>query len=214
MTLHFYHIANQNFLKFATDQNAMCVLKYMLRRIKEHEHNPSLFEIKKHFINSITFTTHKIIQDRFGNYVVQFCYELFGEAKSSGITEMILERFSAFSLQKYSSSVLLKCINTYWTDRAYLHRLKDTLKSDGILDMFKNREGNKILLDLMDRSENTPLREKIHTVLANGEPSKFYHDRWGIQIGSRSGPVGIEFKSFTEADAHQSKNNKKPRKKG
>lgn len=35
VTLHFYNIANDNFLKFATDQNAMCVLKYMLRRIKE-----------------------------------------------------------------------------------------------------------------------------------------------------------------------------------
>lgn len=36
LTLHFYYIADQNFLKFATDKNAMCVLKYMLRRIKEN----------------------------------------------------------------------------------------------------------------------------------------------------------------------------------
>lgn len=65
---------------------------------------------------------------------------------------MILEKFSAFSVQKYSSSVVLKCINTYWTDKAYVNKLKDTLKSDGIFEMFRNREGNKILLDLMDRN--------------------------------------------------------------
>lgn len=42
--------------------------------------------------------------------------------------------------------------------------------------MYRNREGNKILLDLMDKNENTLLREKIYNLLANhGEPSKFYH---------------------------------------
>jgi len=58
--------------------------------------------------------------------------------------------------------------------------------------MYRNREGNKILLDLMDKNEISPLREKIYNVISNsGEASKFYHDRWGMQIGIRSGPVGI-----------------------
>lgn len=128
-TIDFYYIVNANFLKFATDKNAMCVLKYMLRRIKESENHPITTEIKKHFINSITLNTDKIIQDCYGNYVVQFCYELFGEAKSSGITEMIIEKFVQFSLQKYSSSVVSKCINIYWTNQQYAVRLKDCLKN-------------------------------------------------------------------------------------
>lgn len=85
-TIQFYYLAEKNFMKFATDKNAMCVLKYMLRRIKEEESQPGIAELKKHFINSITLNTHKIIQDCYGNYVIQFCYELFGETKSSGIT--------------------------------------------------------------------------------------------------------------------------------
>lgn len=84
-------------------------------------------EIKKHFINSITLNTPYIIQDNYGNYVVQFCYELFGEAKSSGITQMILEKFHQFSLHRYSSSVVWRCINTYWTDKSYVAKLKDCL---------------------------------------------------------------------------------------
>ena len=117
-TLHFFVLANEQFLKYATDKNAMCVLKYMLRRIKELEQNQLIFEVKKHFINSITFTTDKIIQDCYGNYVVQFCYELFGETKSSGITEMILEKFAQFSIQKYSSSVILKCLRSKYNSLA------------------------------------------------------------------------------------------------
>jgi hypothetical protein len=34
LTIGFYTTANNNFIKFATDKNAMCVLKYMLRRVK------------------------------------------------------------------------------------------------------------------------------------------------------------------------------------
>lgn len=48
---------------------------------------------------------------------------------------------------------------------------------------------------------------------SHGEPSKFYHERWGMQIGIRSGPVGIEFKSFSEADKSQNNNNNQSNKK-
>jgi hypothetical protein len=53
----------------------------------------------------------------------------------------------------------------------------------------------------MDKNENTSLRLKIYNLLSNGrEQSKYNHERWGLQIGIRSGPVGAEFKNFTEAD--------------
>jgi hypothetical protein len=69
----------------------------------------------------------------------------------------------------------------------------------------------------MDKNENTPLRLKIFNLLSNGrEPSKFNHDRWGMQIGIRSGPVGADFKNFTEADnlcKQQLNSNKKKEKK-
>lgn len=74
--------------------------------------------------------------------------------------------------------------------------------------MYRNKDGNKILLDLMDRNENTLLREKIYNVLASiGEASKFYHERWDLQKGIKSGPAGYEFKNFTEADNQQRNNN-------
>ncbi len=62
--------------------------------------------------------------------------------------------------------------------------------------MYRNKEGNKILLDLLEKNENTVLWEKIH-VIAQGQLTKFFQDRWGIQGGIRSGPVGIDFNSFS-----------------
>ena len=63
--------------------------------------------------------------------------------------------------------------------------------------MYRNKEGNKILLDLMDRNENTALREKIYNLVGSYDTSKFHHDRWGMQLGIRSGPVGGEYKNFS-----------------
>jgi membrane protein involved in colicin uptake len=62
---------------------------------------------------------------------------------------MILEKFAQFSIQKYSSSVIMKCISNYWKDRSYINKLRDVLKPDGIIEMFRNKEGNKILCDLL-----------------------------------------------------------------
>ncbi len=50
-----------------------------MKGIKSNENNEKTIEIKKHFINSITLNTDKIIQDCYGNYVIQFCYEWFGK---------------------------------------------------------------------------------------------------------------------------------------
>jgi hypothetical protein len=67
------------------------------------------------------------------------------------ITERIIDKFTQFSLQKYSSAVIFKCINTYWTNKDTLLRLKNALNSDAIIEMFRNRDANKILLEIMEK---------------------------------------------------------------
>jgi hypothetical protein len=156
-------------------------------------------EAKKKFINEVTFCIDKIIQDAFGNYIIQFCYELFGEDKCAGITEMITERFPQFAIQKYSSSVVYKCVSCYWVKKESFNRLKQTLTPESIIELFRNKDGNKILLEIMERHETIPVRDKIYNQLLMGEPTKFNHDRWGVIMGIRSGVVGTEYTSFSEA---------------
>jgi hypothetical protein len=131
--------------------------------------------------------------------VVQFCYEFIGGDKSLRITEMIIERFPQFSIQKYSGNVVLKCVDSYWTNRDTVEKLKYSLNANSILDMFRNKEGNKILLTIMERYENCAIREKISSQLMMAEPTKFLHERWGVTLGSRSGMVGTNWSSFTDA---------------
>lgn len=73
------------------------------------------------------------------------------------------------------------------------------MNGDNILEMYQNKEGNRVLLTIMEKYENTALREKIHNQLAMAQPTKFLHDRWGVVMGCRSGTVGTDLKSFPEA---------------
>lgn len=51
----------------------------------------------------------------------------------------------------------------------------------------------------MEKYENTAIREKIYSQLVMTEPAKFQHERWGVTLGSRSGTVGTNWSSFSDA---------------
>ena len=72
----------------------------------------------------VTFNIDRLIMDSYGNYVIQFCYELFDLDKCMGITSGILSKFGYYAMGKYSSNVILKCISNYWTDRNIYGSLK------------------------------------------------------------------------------------------
>lgn len=55
------------------------------------------------------------------------------------------------------------------------------------------------MLEIMERHDDLSIRDKIYNQLLLGEPTKFNHDRWGVVMGIRSGVVGTEYGSFTEA---------------
>jgi len=44
--------------------------------------------------------------------------------------------------------------------------------------MYKNREGNRILLEIIENRELFGLKEKIEDAILNLEPSKFNAKRW------------------------------------
>jgi len=92
--------------------------------------------------------------DSYGNYVIQFCYELFDVEKCSAITEIILSKFAFYANGKFSSNVILKCISIYWTDQSIYSSLKG-LSSNQVVEIFKNKDGNRILLEIMEKLEGS-----------------------------------------------------------
>lgn len=139
----------------------------------------------------------QIITDPYGNYVVQFAYEYFGLNSCTIITDFIVQHFGELSARKYSGDTVLKCVDTYWKRHPIIEQLKDILSGEVILKLFGCKEGNKVLLVLVEKWEGSAVQQKICSQLMLVEPSRFERDRWGVALGSRSWTVGAHFDSFT-----------------
>ena len=137
--------------------------------------------------------------DSYGNYVIQFCYELFDLERSASITERILSKFATYAVGKFSSNVILKCISIYWTDKRIYSSLKG-LPNSQVIEIFKNKDGNKILLEIMEKLEGTELWDRLNGILIREVPTRFYHDRWGVCLGPRSSQPGSRSPNFPEAN--------------
>lgn len=51
----------------------------------------------------------------------------------------------------------------------------------------------------MEKHEGSELWDRLFSILIQVEPTRFYHDRWGVCLGSRSGQVGTRLAGFPEA---------------
>lgn len=58
-----------------------------------------------------------------------------------------------------------------------------------ILGLFRNKEGNKVLLELMSSSEDFAFKKKIISAISNDLPSKFNASKWTGPTGSKTGRV-------------------------
>jgi len=66
--------------------------------------------------------------------------------------------------------------------------------------MYHSKEGNKVLLEIMELTMELGLKDKINAVLRNEEPSKFNNRRWvGVAGKCKTGAVGTNYTSFSEA---------------
>ena len=78
-----------------------------------------------------------IIQDTYGNYVVQFFYEYLGSKFCWNITNVILERFKKYSVQKFSGNVLVKCVDSYWNLKDVSERLRTVFGGNSVLELYR-----------------------------------------------------------------------------
>ena len=142
--------------------------------------------------------TEQIIKNEFGNYFIQEAYEIFGEREMREISEFIFSKFRALAKEKFSSSVICKCLSTYWRETDYLKGLKSKLNTGEIVELFKNKEGNKVLLELMNSQADEGFKGRIMKAIEKFMPSKFNSSKWvGLEMGPAKTGKGNNL-SFSE----------------
>jgi len=126
-----------NLSKLVVDPNGICIAKSFIAA------NTSL-EIKKKTIEAILANCLEILQNPFGNYVIQEVFEKWGFETCIEIVKIIHQNIISLSMQKYSSNVVEKSIEI--SDANLRSKiLKDLFTNNKITSLVKNKFGNFVI---------------------------------------------------------------------
>jgi hypothetical protein len=67
-------------------------------------------EIRTVLLTKFDKNFFEIVQDPFGNYAIQFAIDTYGNIYCKDVIDKICKNILTFSLQKFSSNVVEKCI--------------------------------------------------------------------------------------------------------
>lgn len=67
---------------------------------------------RKFILDKISKNSLEIVQNPFGNYVIQHILDEWGAEVAAPIIEVILRNIISLSMQKFSSNVVEKCFDT------------------------------------------------------------------------------------------------------
>ncbi|KAK3817753.1 MAG: armadillo-type protein [Benniella sp.] len=128
-----YNAISAHCVEVATHRHGCCVLQRCL------DHASVMQKIQ--LVQEITFHALTLVQDPYGNYVVQYVLEL----QDSGFTDALIRRFIGnvciLSVQKFSSNVMEKCIRVAKpeTRRFLIEEMINKARLDKLLrDSFAN----------------------------------------------------------------------------
>ncbi|KAI9671133.1 MAG: hypothetical protein M1817_003640 [Caeruleum heppii] len=142
-----------------THRHGCCVLQRCIDHASGNQ--------KVHLISQISMNAFPLVQDPFGNYVVQYILDL----NEPNFTDPLVHRFighvPALSKQKFSSNVIEKCIRT--SEPAMRHLLiQEMLEHDELEKMLRDSYANYVIqtaIDFADIELRNRLIENIRPIL-------------------------------------------------
>ena len=99
---------------------------------------------RAHLVNRIVENSLELMQDAYGNYVVQYVLDVCSDDDVHAVCESVVNRVCLLAIQKFSSNVMEKCLERC-TDRvkeAYMAELSNT---DRIRELMMDPFGNYVV---------------------------------------------------------------------
>ena len=146
-------------IEVATHRHGCCVLQ----RCIDHASRPQRMQL----VREITTDALTLVQDPFGNYVVQYVLDLKDMHHSESITLQFVGHVCMLSVQKFSSNVIEKCIRVSQpsTRKQLVEELIDPERLEGLL---RDSYANYVVqtsLDYAEPAQRQKLIECIRPVL-------------------------------------------------
>ncbi|CAD0113019.1 unnamed protein product, partial [Aureobasidium uvarum] len=157
-----------------THRHGCCVLQRCIDHASGHQ--------KGQLVHHITMNAFTLVQDPFGNYVVQYILDLGEPAFSQPLAESFLGNIAALSRQKFSSNVIEKSIRTgdETTRRALIDEIMNPVDLEKLLrDSYANYVV-QTAMDYADPETKARLIDNIRPILLS-----IRHTPYGRRISSK-----------------------------
>ncbi|PPQ98902.1 hypothetical protein CVT24_003533 [Panaeolus cyanescens] len=154
-----YNAVAANCVEVATHRHGCCVLQRCIDHASELQ--------RAQLVNEITYNALTLVQDPYGNYVVQYILDLNDNRFSDGVIRQFAGNVCALSVQKFSSNVIEKCIRVaeHSTRKMLIEELLNRSRLEKLL---RDSYGNycvQTALDYADPTQRALLVEGIRPVL-------------------------------------------------
>lgn len=141
----------QNIDKLINDVNGVCVVKKFINGNTNES-------IRTFLLDYFDCNCIDIIQSPYGNYAIQHLIEQFGIDKAIKIFEKICDNISSFSMQKFSSNVVEKCVEI--SEGAHRKKIYTNLFcSSNLSSLIKNKYGNYVLTKAISNMNDSEKKE-------------------------------------------------------
>jgi hypothetical protein len=184
-------------IEVGTHRHGCCVLQ----RCIDHASGPQ----KVWLISQITEHALRLVQDPFGNYVVQYIIDLNEPTFTEPLSQRFLGKIGMLSRHKFSSNVVEKCLRCA-SDEAKDRMVSELLVSGEMERLLKDSYGNYVVQTALEHS-SVPMKhqlvEAIRPMLPGirGTP---YGRRLGAKIQQHDGQSGTATGQTTPTEAAQS----------
>jgi hypothetical protein len=145
-----------NILKLVYDANGICVIKKLINGNKDPI-------IKQRILSIIQKNCLDIIQNAFGNYIIQHVLDEWGPVVCKDVIVMIHTNIISLSMQKFSSNVVERCMDIIDKETRSLW-VKDLFNFLKISSLLKNKYGNFVLqkaIMIMTSTEKKEIKEYL-----------------------------------------------------
>ena len=140
-------------------------------------------EARSHLVNRIVDKSLELMQDAYGNYVVQYVLDVCSDEDVHAVCESVVGKVNLLAIQKFSSNVMEKCLErcTDSTKEMYMQELSDT---ERVRELMMDPFGNYVVqraLSVATHTQAIRLVESMRPHLVSTQP--------GFPTGPRSGGV-------------------------
>ncbi|KAI3511659.1 hypothetical protein L1887_18816 [Cichorium endivia] len=146
-----FEAATMKCIELATDRHGCCVLQKCL------SHSDG--EPRRRLVREITSNALILSQDPYGNYVVQYVFELQVPWATSAILDQLEGNYGDLAMQKYSSNVVEKCLK-YAREERRICIVNELMSNPRLDQIMQDPYGNYVIQAAL-RSSKGALREAL-----------------------------------------------------